>query len=151
MMLGTGWILLKIGTNGGFLQQKVIKLYIGLFIYRPIYMPIFLTTKYKILVFFNWLFIVAWLRGLIATVIVFLFWEWYFIDIFETQQSQMRFVIYRAMSNVVPGPRPRCEQPWAQATPSNMRDLCRAVSNVVTGPLPTISIMRPGNPIYELL
>ena len=26
-----------------------------------------------------------------------------------------------------------------------------AVSNVVTGPLPTISIMRTGNPIYELL
>ena len=59
--------------------------------------------------------------------------------------------IYRAVSNVVTGPRPRYEQPWAQATPSIMRDICRAVSNVVTGPLPTISIMRPGNPIYELL
>ena len=59
--------------------------------------------------------------------------------------------IYRAVSNVVTGPRPRREQPWVQATPSIMRDICRAVSNVVTGPLPTISIKRPGNPIYELL
>ena len=59
--------------------------------------------------------------------------------------------IYRAVSIGVTGPRPRCEQPWVQATPSIMRDICQAVSNVVTGPLPTISIMGPGNPIYELL
>ena len=62
--------------------------------------------------------------------------------------------IYWTVSIVVTGPRPRCEHPWAQATPSIMRDICRAVSNVVTGPrpwLPTISIVRPGNPIYELL
>ena len=58
--------------------------------------------------------------------------------------------IYRTVSNVVIGSRPRCEQPWVQATPSIMRDICRAVSNEVTGSLPTISIMRSGNPIYEL-
>ena len=32
-----------------------------------------------------------------------------------------------------------------------MRDICRAVSNVVTGSQPTRSVMRLGNPIYELL
>ena len=59
--------------------------------------------------------------------------------------------IHRTVSNVVTGPRPRSEQPWVQATPFIMRDICRAVSNVVTGPHPTRSIMRSGNPFYELL
>ena len=57
--------------------------------------------------------------------------------------------IYRAVSNVVTGPRPRRDQPWVQATPSIMRDICRAVFNVVTGPHPRRSIMGSGNPIYE--
>ena len=91
--------------------------------------------------FFNWLFIVAltarsyrdchWFSvfGMVL--------YWY---IFEIQQSQMRFFFIhgRHLSGRVQcnhRPRPRCEQTWAQATPSIMRDICRSVSNVVTGPL----------------
>ena len=79
-----------------------------------------------------------------------------FIDILNLSSHTWDFSlsmtnIYRAVSKVVSGPRPRREQLWVQATPSVMRDICRAVSNVVTEPHPTRSIMRSGNPIYELL
>ena len=137
----------------------------------------------------------SWLPGLIATVIVFSVWEWYFIDILNLSSHTWDISlsiadIYRAVSKVVFGPRPtwttmssgypiyherhllgrvhvvtmprlRCEQPWVQATPYIMRDICPAVSNVVTGPRPC-PMKSPGHirrdqswdqatPIYELL
>ena len=111
--------------------------------------------SYKYLSFFNWLFIVALTARSYRDCHWFSVWECYF-DILNLRShtwdvSLSIAYIYRAVSSVVTGPRPRCEQPWVQATPSVMKDICRAVSNVVTGPLPTISIMRPGNLIYELL
>ena len=112
-----------------------------------------------ILIFFNWLFIVAltarsyrdchWFSVFgNGTLLTYIFFK---LSSHKWDFSLSTADIYRAVSNVVIGPRPRCEQPWAQATPSIMRDICRAVFNVVAGPLPTISITRPGNPIYELL
>ena len=153
-------------------------------------MAILLTTSGVIcapLVFWNWgffygvdfgnviwklpLFLIGcllslWLRGLIATLIGFLFWEWYFIEIFETQQSQMRFFLIhgRHLSGRVQCRHRAMTAMWTTMSSGNPiyheRHLsghvqcshwAMAVSNIVTGPLPTISIMRPDNPIYELL
>ena len=106
------------------------------------------------------------LRGLIATVIGFLFWEWYFIDIFETQQSQMRFFLIHGwhLSGRVQCSHRVTIAIWTTMNSGNPiyherhmsgRVQCShratAVSKVVTGSLPTISITRPGNPIYEWL
>ena len=87
---------------------------------------------------------------------------WYF----EPQQSQMRFYLIhgRHLSG-----RFQCSHRATTATQATMssdnpiyherhllgRVQCShratAMPNIVTGALPTISIMRPGNPIYDLL
>ena len=93
----------------------------------------------NILHFFNWLFIVAltarsyrdwhWF-SVLGMVLYWYFWNSAVTNyIFSLSMAD----IYRAVS-IVTWPRLRCEQPWAQATPSIMRGICRTVSSVVTGP-----------------
>ena len=76
---------------------------------------------------------------------------WYF----ETQQSQMRFVLLhgRHLSGRVQCSHRATTAMWTTMSSGNPiyheRHLSgRVQCTVVTGPLPTISIMRPGNPIY---
>ena len=116
--------------------------------------------------FFNWLFIVALTAGSYRDCHWFSDWEWYFIGSFETQQSQMRFFLIhgRHLSGRVQCSHRATTAIWTTMSSGNPiyherhlsgRVQCShratAVSNVVAGPLPTISIMKPGNPIYELL
>ena len=84
---------------------------------------------------------------------------------FKTQQPQIRFFLIhgRHLSGRVQCSHRATTAMWTTMDSGNPnyhetylpdRVQCShratAVSNVVTGPLPTISIMRPGNPIYEL-
>ena len=116
--------------------------------------------------FFNWLFTVALTARSYRDCHWFSVWEWYFIDILETHQSQMRFFLIhgRHLSG-----RDKCSHRattamWTTMSSDNPiyherhlsgRVQCShratAMSNVVTRPLPMISIVRPGNLIYELL
>ena len=120
----------------------------------------FIPVKY---ISFKGLFIVALTCEVLSRLsLVFLFWEWYFTDIFETQQSKMRFFLIhgRHLSGRVQCSHRATTAMWttmSSGTPIyherhlSGRVQCShratAVSNVVTGPLPTISIMKPGNPI----
>ena len=116
--------------------------------------------------FLNWLFIVTltarsyrechWFSVLGMVL------YWYF----EPLQSQMRYFLIngRYLSGRVQCSHQATTAMWTTMNLGNPfyheRHLsghvqcshrATAMSNVVTGPLPTISIMRPGNPIYELL
>ena len=98
--------------------------------------------------------------------LVFYFGNGTFYWYFEPRQSQMRFFLIHG-SNL--SGRVQCSHRattvmWTTMSSGNPiyheRHLsghvqcshrATAVSNVVTGTLPTISVMRPGNPTYELL
>ena len=119
------------------------------------------------LIFFIWLFIAALTARSYRDCYWFsVFGNGTFYWYFEPQQSQMRFFLIhgRHLSGRVQCSHRAMTAMWTTMCSGNPiyherhlsgRVQCShratAVSNVVTGPLPTISIMRPGNPIYELL
>ena len=91
--------------------------------------------------FFNWLCYSLWLRSLIATVIDFSVWEWYFYWCIVPKQSHMRFFLINGRhlsSRVQSSLRATSDgkKPWVQETPSILRDIYQAVSRVVSGPRP---------------
>ena len=103
------------------------------------------------LYFFNLLFIVALNARSYRDCHWFSVWKWYFDWYFEPQQSHMRFFLIqgRHLSGRVQSSHRANSATWTTMTSDN--PICRAESNVVTGPHPTRSIMRSGDPIYELL
>ena len=108
----------------------------------------------------GWLIVALTCEVLSRLPLVFCLGMVFFTDILNLSSHRCDFSlymadIYRAVSNVVTGPRPRREQPWVQATPiCHERHLlgrvqCSHRATAVSNP--TRSIMRSGNPICELL